>query len=56
MNSVEGIWVPLVTPFNQGKIDTRATPKLVHYLVNSGVHGLVIAGTTGEGCALDKNE
>lgn len=56
INSFEGIWVPLVTPFNQNKIDVNAVQELVHYLVNSGVHGLVIAGTTGEGCALDKNE
>lgn len=56
MNIFEGIWVPLVTPFTHGKIDIRATQELVHYLVNSGVHGMVIAGTTGESCALDKNE
>ncbi|WP_039912868.1 4-hydroxy-tetrahydrodipicolinate synthase [Cellvibrio mixtus] len=56
MNSFEGIWVPLVTPFKHGKIDVNAVQELANYLVYSGVQGLVIGGTTGEGCALDKNE
>lgn len=56
MNSFKGIWVPLVTPFHQGKIDLDAAQELANYLVHSGVQGLVLAGTTGEGCALDKNE
>ncbi len=56
MNRFEGIWVPLVTPFHHGKIDVSATQELANYLVQSGVNGLVLAGTTGEGCSLDKYE
>lgn len=56
MTRFEGIWVPMITPFHQGKIDLDAAQELANYLVYSGVQGLVIAGTTGEGCALDKHE
>jgi 4-hydroxy-tetrahydrodipicolinate synthase len=37
-------------------VDLDAAQELASYFVFSGVQGLVIAGTTGEGCALDKNE
>lgn len=56
MNSFDGIWVPLVTPFHHGKLDLNAAQELAHYLVQAGVNGLVIAGTTGEGSSLDKYE
>ncbi len=56
MSRFEGIWVPMITPFHQGKVDLDAAQELANYFVFSGVQGLVIAGTTGEGCALDKNE
>lgn len=56
MSYFKGIWVPMVTPFHQGKVDLDAAQELANYCVYSGVQGLVIAGTTGEGCALDKNE
>lgn len=51
-----GIWVPLVTPFSHGEIDHVATVRLVHRLRRSGVHGLVVCGTTGEGPALSAYE
>lgn len=56
MSRFEGIWVPMITPFHQGKVDLDAAQELANYFVFSGVQGLVIAGTTGEGCALDKHE
>lgn len=56
MKSIHGIWVPLVTPFQQGKIDLNAAQRLASHLVAKGVHGLVVCGTTGEACALDERE
>lgn len=56
MSQFDGIWVPMVTPFRQGKIDFHAAQELANYLVFCGVQGLVLGGTTGEGNALDKNE
>jgi 4-hydroxy-tetrahydrodipicolinate synthase len=56
MKSMHGIWVPLVTPFRQGKIDLDAVQRLASHLVTNGIHGLVVCGTTGEACALDDRE
>lgn len=52
MTRFEGIWVPLVTPFRYGRIDVEAAQRLAAYLVESGIHGLVVCGTTGEAAAL----
>lgn len=56
MKSMQGIWVPLVTPFRQGQVDLEAAQRLAAHLVEKGVHGLVVCGTTGEACALDEDE
>ncbi|MFZ6655127.1 4-hydroxy-tetrahydrodipicolinate synthase [Undibacterium sp. TJN19] len=56
MSTYEGIWVPLVTPFKQGKIDFDTAQQLAIRLMASGVHGLVVCGTTGEAATLNENE
>ena len=44
-----GIYTPVITPFlNDQNIDYDAFAKQVNYLVEAGVQGLVIGGTTGE--------
>ncbi|MFD0928583.1 4-hydroxy-tetrahydrodipicolinate synthase [Methylophilus glucosoxydans] len=45
---LEGIWVPLVTPFKHGELDLDALKTLTQRMVNYGVHGLVVCSTTGE--------
>lgn len=52
----EGIWVPIVTPFQQGTVDHPALVALAQHLVDQGVHGLVLAATTGEGAFLSIEE
>lgn len=45
----EGIYTPVVTPFAEDfSIDRAALAEVLEFLVGAGVHGLVIAGTTGE--------
>lgn len=56
MKSMHGIWVPLVTPFRQGRIDLDAVQRLACHLAANGIHGLVVCGTTGEAGALDDSE
>jgi 4-hydroxy-tetrahydrodipicolinate synthase len=56
MSSFQGIWVPIVTPFIDGAIDFGALRRLTAHLLESGVAGLVVCGTTGEAAALDKDE
>jgi 4-hydroxy-tetrahydrodipicolinate synthase len=51
-----GIWVALVTPFNDGAIDFPALRRLARHLLDEGVAGLVACGTTGEAAALSKDE
>jgi 4-hydroxy-tetrahydrodipicolinate synthase len=52
----EGIWVPIITPFRDGCVDFEALQRLASDLVNSGIRGLVVCGTTGEACHLDDKE
>ncbi|MCO6058623.1 4-hydroxy-tetrahydrodipicolinate synthase [Pseudomonas sp. MOB-449] len=51
-----GIWVALVTPFNDGAIDFPALRGLARHLLDEGAAGLVACGTTGEAAALSKDE
>lgn len=55
--SFPGVVVPLVTPFTDtGELDLAAVPALVEFVLAGGVAGVVVAGTTGEGYALDLAE
>ncbi|WP_321786265.1 4-hydroxy-tetrahydrodipicolinate synthase [Paraburkholderia sp. J94] len=56
MSSFSGIWIPLVTPFNQGAVDHEALDALVRHYARAGVAGFVALGTTGEPAALDDRE
>ena len=45
----EGIYTPVVTPHHADfSIDKDGFAAVVEHLIASGVHGLIIAGTTGE--------
>jgi len=51
-----GMWLPMVTPMRAGAIDLPATSRLVEHYVRSGLDGLIILGTTGEGSLLSGDE
>lgn len=45
----EGIYTPAITPLDgKGAIDRTAFAEVLEYLVAEGVHGIIIAGSTGE--------
>ena len=45
----EGIYTPVVTPFNNDfSINYNRLAEIIVHLIDSGVHGIVLAGTTGE--------
>ena len=45
----EGIYTPVITPYlADGSINVTAFDEAIEFLIDSGVHGLIIAGTTGE--------
>ncbi|MDQ3811998.1 MAG: dihydrodipicolinate synthase family protein [Chloroflexota bacterium] len=46
---LRGVFVPLVTPFGpSGELDEGALEHLLEFLIEAGVHGLFVGGTTGE--------
>lgn len=52
-----GIIPPIVTPFDEeGEIDEDALRREIRYHLESGVHGISVAGSTGEGNALSLEE
>lgn len=54
---IEGVMVPVVTPFNQdGDIDYPALAALLTHQLDAGVSGIVACGTTGEYYALSQTE
>jgi 4-hydroxy-tetrahydrodipicolinate synthase len=54
--AVDGIWLPLVTPFRDGALDERSLQRLVRHFAVQPIDGLILAATTGEGLTLDKGE
>jgi len=53
----EGIYTPVVTPHNDDfTINKDRFAEVIEHLIASGVHGLIIAGTTGEYYAQDMDE
>ena len=45
----EGIYTPVVTPYNQDfSINWKSYADTIEFLIDSGIHGVVVAGTTGE--------
>ncbi|MGX9182147.1 4-hydroxy-tetrahydrodipicolinate synthase [Mesorhizobium sp. BHbdii] len=51
-----GLWLPLVTPFLDGELDTESLKRLIRHYVNQPLDGFVLAGTTGEELTLDEEE
>jgi 4-hydroxy-tetrahydrodipicolinate synthase len=52
----KGVFTALITPFSGGEIDESAFVALVERQIESGVHGLVPVGTTGESATLSHEE
>lgn len=54
---LEGIFPAMVTPFDgHGEIDEEGLIDVLDFLVDDGVHGIYLLGTTGETPLLDKEE
>lgn len=54
--STTGLWLPLVTPFRDGRLDGASLRRLVAHYALEPVDGLILAATTGEGLTLDEDE
>ncbi len=56
-DAIGGIVPPMTTPFSAaGEIDEAAFRAEARFLLDAGVHGLAVAGSTGEGHALSTDE
>ena len=51
-----GVWIPVVTPLREGRVDHAALAALVKRLAAAGVAGFVVCATTGEAPLLSDAE
>ncbi len=57
MNGIEGVYPALITPFTEDdEIDVGGLKRLVEYVEEGGVAGIVPCGTTGESATLSHEE
>ena len=52
----KGSIVPVVTPFKNGEVDLEGLASLIEWQIESGSHGISVAGTTGEPSSLSIEE
>ncbi|WP_260986161.1 4-hydroxy-tetrahydrodipicolinate synthase [Bordetella genomosp. 13] len=48
----DGLWLPMITPLRQGRVDLYAAQALARRYRDAGLAGLVLFGSTGEGSLL----
>jgi 4-hydroxy-tetrahydrodipicolinate synthase len=52
----EGVYVPMVTPFRDGSVDFESHERLLGYLLDFDLDGIMMFGTTGERLSLIESE
>ena len=55
-NQLSGVWLPLVTPFRNGKLDEISLRRLVRHYGSGPIDGFILAATSGEGLLLETSE
>ena len=53
---IEGLWLPLITPFRDGALDERSLRRMARHYLGQPVDGMILAATTGEGLTIDEEE
>ncbi len=53
---IHGVWTALITPFDDQKIDWQSFERILNLQSEAEVHGVVVAGSTGEGPNLTIDE
>jgi 4-hydroxy-tetrahydrodipicolinate synthase len=54
--SIQGVWLPLITPFRDGALDEASLRRMVRHYLGQPVDGFILAATTGEGLTIDDDE
>lgn len=56
-NEIVGVIPALITPFDENEnFDAGRSEKIVEFLIEEGVHGLYLTGSTGEGFLMTPEE
>lgn len=45
---ISGVWLPIITPFIDDKIDYKSYKRMIDHYADKGISGLIPLGTTGE--------
>ena len=53
---IKGVWLPIITPFYEGKIDFISYKGLIEYYIKQGISGIIPLGTTGESPVIEEDE
>jgi 4-hydroxy-tetrahydrodipicolinate synthase len=53
---INGVWLPIVTPFLNGQIDYHSYRSLIGHYIDKGISGIMPLGTTGECPVIDDYE
>jgi len=53
---IEGIWLPIITPFKNDEVDYDSYKRLIDYYIAKGITGLIPLGTTGESSTTSEEE
>ena len=51
-----GVWLPIITPFNDGKVDFNSYKNMIENYIDTGITGFIPLGTTGETPTLSDDE
>jgi 4-hydroxy-tetrahydrodipicolinate synthase len=51
-----GLWLPIVTPFHDGALDSTSLRRLLRHYLGQPLDGIILAGTTGEAMTLTEAE
>jgi 4-hydroxy-tetrahydrodipicolinate synthase len=54
--TLQGIWLPLVTPFRDGALDETSLRRMVRHYLGQPIDGFILAATTGEGLTINDDE
>lgn len=53
---LHGLWLPLVTPFRNGRLDEASLRRLTRHYCTQDIDGFILGATSGEGMTLRENE
>ena len=54
--NIEGVWLPVVTPFHNDIVDLKSYRKLIEYYIDKKIDGIIPLGTTGESPTVEECE